>query len=144
MYITRRGLFHRRIRESPMLNCIKDYIIMKCKIYKITNTADDEIYVGSTTKESLEDYLIIHFDNINRYNTKFYKYIKKIGKDNFNIHLIEEIEVDNHKERRRNEQKYIELLKPSLNTNRAYITEEQKKKNVKRYFMIKAYNKRRR
>lgn len=65
---------------------------MKGKIYKITNKLNGKIYIGQTIK-SLEE--------------RFQKYccgtsakdIRKYGKDNFTIELIEEVETDKLNER---------------------------------------------
>lgn len=76
---------------------------MKGKIYKITNKVNGKIYVGQTTK-SLEERFQKHCwgtTESDKYhlNMAIKKAIRKYGKENFTIELIEEVEVDKLDER---------------------------------------------
>lgn len=74
---------------------------MSSKIYKITNLINNKIYIGYT-KKSLEERFAMHC-HANIYHNKMLivKAIKKYGKENFKIELLEESEDDKyiHKER---------------------------------------------
>jgi group I intron endonuclease len=59
------------------------------KIYKIFNTQNDKLYVGSTT-QSLNDRLKKHKSCVNGLSLPFYKAVLEIGKANFYIELIED------------------------------------------------------
>ena len=71
------------------------------KIYKILNSMDDEVYVGSTTA-SLSRRMGKHrsdFHNTEYKQTyKIYKHMHKIGVDNFYIELIETYPCDSKEE----------------------------------------------
>ena len=62
------------------------------KIYKILNSIDDEVYVGSTTA-SLSKRMGKHrsdfHNNESKQTYKIYKHMHKVGVDNFYIELIE-------------------------------------------------------
>jgi energy-coupling factor transporter ATP-binding protein EcfA2 len=65
------------------------------KIYKIINTINKKIYIGSTIttiKNRFEGHLV---DSENG-RGKLYKAMKKLGKENFKIELIKSIKVANH------------------------------------------------
>lgn len=73
---------------------------MSSKIYKITNIINNKIYIGYT-KKSLDERLKSHFYYAKHGKLPLSHAIKKYGKENFKIELIEESENDNyiHKER---------------------------------------------
>jgi len=90
---------------------------MKVKIYRIVNDINDEIYIGST-----RNVLATRFQQHRRDSKKertsniwLYKLALEIGWDAFRIVLMEELEVANKQEQLREEQRHIDLLKPSLN-----------------------------
>lgn len=76
---------------------------MKGKIYKITNKVNGKIYVGQTTKSLKERFQkhcwgTTHKDKYHL-NMAIKKAIKKYGKENFTIELIEEVETSKLNER---------------------------------------------
>lgn len=87
---------------------------MTSKIYKITNLINNKIYIGYTKKD-----IKIRFDehckprSKNAYKMSIVLAIKKYGKENFKIELLEESDNDDyiHKER---EQYWIETLKSNI------------------------------
>ena len=60
-------------------------------IYKITNTINSDIYIGSTTSD-LETRMIKHKSDAKKRPdiSRFYTYMNEIGIDNFDIELVEE------------------------------------------------------
>lgn len=95
------------------------------KIYKLTNTIDDNIYIGSTI-ESLNTRFNKHKSHRNVYgNRKVYQHFNAIGWDNVNIELIANIRCENFAELIIEEDRHIVLLNPSLNEKRARRTPEQ-------------------
>jgi hypothetical protein len=94
------------------------------KIYKIfcDIEGEDDIYVGSTVRE-LEVRLDHHFIRA-RINTstlhKFYSHMKRLGLEHFHIMMVEEYPCENDFVLRKREQYWMDELKPSLNTKRAF------------------------
>ena len=87
------------------------------KIYKIYNTINDDIYVGSTTMKLCER-MRNHRGCINNQKTKdrpLYQAFREHGIDNFFIELIEKCPCNDKDELRKKEGEYIRYLKPSLN-----------------------------
>ena len=91
------------------------------KIYKIVNTINNEIYVGSTRNE-LRFRWQGHKQAYNKKNNGLYLMMRKHGFEPFRIILSEEIEVQNRQEQLQHEQRYIDQLRPTLNNHNAYGT----------------------
>jgi hypothetical protein len=83
---------------------MKDY--SKGKIYKLMNTEDDEVYVGSTTL-TLNEIFIIHKWNAKKVKSKLYNHINKIGIDWYAIQLIEHYPCNNKTELQARESELI-------------------------------------
>lgn len=113
------------------------------KIYKITNSIDDKIYIGST-RQTLRKRMEGHKSEVRKNNKKtLSQYMKGNGIENFNIELIKEIQVPTAKLAKIQEQ--VELwsipLKQRLNDIRAHIPNkyyrgniEAKRKNRRDYY----------
>lgn len=86
------------------------------KIYKLVNTIDDDIYVGSTY-HPLVKRLSLHKSHAKFANSKVYQHINALGSDNICIELVEEYPCTCRKELEDRERYWIENLKPSLNKN---------------------------
>ena len=87
------------------------------RIYFIKNKINNNLYIGSTTRDIYKR-LEEHKRDINKYpNFKLYKSMKRNNPDNFYIILIEELEIVNIKELRTREGDYIKLIMPALNKN---------------------------
>ena len=103
------------------------------KIYKIYNTINDDIYIGSTTQKLCERMCQHRNDyKINRrFNTHIYKAFREHGVENFFIELIEKCPCNDKDELMKTEGKYIRELKPTLNmriagrTRKEYYTDNQ-------------------
>jgi hypothetical protein len=89
------------------------------KIYKLVNSEDDEIYIGSTCG-TLHLSKSRHKKHKNRQShRKVYAHLNRIGWSNVRIILIEDFPCNNKNELLRREQHYIDTLHPSLNKNNA-------------------------
>ena len=87
------------------------------RIYFIKNKINNNLYIGSTTRDIYKR-LEEHKRDINKNpNFKLYKSMKRNNPDNFYIILIEELEIVSIKELRMREGDYIKLIMPSLNKN---------------------------
>ena len=102
-------------------------------IYKIINTVTGDFYIGSSK-------------NVNRrwachkclsvwkkcQNNPMYKDFQKYGIDKFDFQILEEVEIQQLKEK---EQWFIEKLHPTYNSNRANDWDtEKRKKSQKKYY----------
>ena len=102
------------------------------KIYKIYNTINDDIYVGSTTRKLCER-MGEHRSRV-KYRDKHKPLSQSIlehGVENFFIELIEKCPCNDKDELLRAEGKYIRELKPSMNkkiagrTNTEYLDDSR-------------------
>ena len=87
------------------------------KIYKIYNTVNDDIYVGSTTLklcERMRDHRYC-INNKTRQHYPLYKAFIEHGVEHFFIELLEKCPCNDIEELRRKEGEYIRSLKPSMN-----------------------------
>jgi group I intron endonuclease len=107
----------------------------KGKVYKIFNDVDTEFYVGSTVK-SLPKRKAQHKKKAEvAPDRKIYKHLQAIGWDNVKIELIENYPCVSKAELLEREKYYIELLKPSLNSVRVVLTEEEKEEERQKQFV---------
>jgi hypothetical protein len=91
------------------------------EIYKLVNSVDDEIYIGSTCG-TLHLRKCRHKRDANRYpNRRVYEHFNRIGWENVRIILIEAFPCNNRGELLRREQYHIDLLQPELNKVSAYV-----------------------
>jgi len=111
----------------------------KSKIYKIycEDEGVDEIYVGSTTDLRLRTNTHkYNCNNINSpmYGYKLYNYIRNnFGWDNFTVKTLERFSCENEIQLRTREQKWINELKPTLNSQKAYLCPIEHKQYRKGY-----------
>ena len=90
------------------------------KVYKLINSVDSKIYIGSTT-QSLCKRLAKHKSDAKKNPQFVHKHFNTIGWDTVRIILIETVECFNKEQLTQREQYYIDLLKPSLNRWSAYV-----------------------
>lgn len=81
----------------------------KARIYKITSTQTDKVYIGST-KQTLERRLIGHKSEY-KCDTNRTKSVELLCYDDCQIELIEEVEYDDIKDLRTKEGQYIKEMK---------------------------------
>jgi len=60
------------------------------RVYKITNTIDDKIYIGSTKKTLVERFKKHLYDATCNGTIKLYIHMRKLGFEKFNIELVQE------------------------------------------------------
>ena len=101
-------------------------------IYKIV--VGENLYIGST-KQKLYQRQSQHNHNLNNpnnkdYNLPLYKFCREHNIKNIICELIETVDNDNIFIK---EQENIDLLNPTINRQRAFRTEEQKKEYDKKY-----------
>ena len=112
-------------------------------IYKIEIC--NEIYIGSTIQKLNRRQNGHNFD-LKRKNNKLQKLCRENDINNITLIEIEKVKINNKKELYIIEQDYINKLQPSLNSNRAIRTEEEKKEQMKEIYKnnkekIKKYRK---
>lgn len=79
-------------------------------IYKIVNTKDNETYIGCTTK-TIDERWTKHRKNIYDPYCKhrpLYLHMKQVGKKNFHILCVEEVDYDDISKLKKKEKEYIE------------------------------------
>lgn len=106
-------------RKAASMSIENEVIIGR--IYKIYNIIDEKIYIGGTTKPLVKR-LGDHMCDYNmRTNMELYKHFSKIGLNQFRMKLLECKQVDNIKELRELEQKWLDRENPDnlLNSKRA-------------------------
>lgn len=86
-------------------------------VYKITNMVTGDFYIGSSKDVKLRWMQHKRLSVWKKYsNNPMYLDMKKFGVDKFELEILEEVEIDNLKDK---EQQFIESLKPSYNNNNA-------------------------
>jgi hypothetical protein len=90
------------------------------KIYKLVNSVDDFIYVGSTCL-ALSSRFYTHKKESKRKPMPCHRHFNTIGWDTVRIVLIENVVADDRSQLIQREQHYIDLLKPVLNKQAAFV-----------------------
>lgn len=85
------------------------------KIYKLVNSVDDAIYIGSTCMPLAKRKSDHKKKAKEKPNRHVYQHLNNIGWDNVRIILIESVQAFNKDQLLQREQHYIDLLKPFLN-----------------------------
>ena len=98
-------------------------------IYKITPHNCEEFYIGSTTDMKIRERQ--HITDSKIHTSKVYIKIRECG--GFVMKLLYEYECENEPELRMEEQRCIDIMKPTLNSNRAFTSEEDYIENNKVY-----------
>ena len=100
-------------------------------IYVIKNTVNNMLYVGSTSGE-LNIRMKQHLRDMYKHpNIKLYRATKEFQHSNFYINLLEEFACENIRQLRKQEGKYIRIIKPELNKNIAGRSVEEYKEDNK-------------
>jgi group I intron endonuclease len=111
---------------------IKDY--SQAKIYKIINSANNNIYVGSTCSKLCKRMAEHRRASISKRDkdTKFYKSVNEIGVEHFRIILVKEFSCDNNNQLVAEEYKVMKEMKENglelYNDFIGEMSEEQRKK----------------
>ena len=91
------------------------------KIYKLTNSSDGAVYVGSTTKPLVRRLQEHRSSAKYKLATPVYRHLNNVGWHRVSIELIEEWPCANRTELRQREQFHVNALGASLNTHSAYV-----------------------
>ena len=108
-------------------------------VYKITNTATGDFYIGSSknVKKRWTNHKSISLWK--RYpNNPLYKDMQKYGVDKFSFQILEEVEIAHLKER---EQQLIKTIKPTYNDRNANGIDTERKKEYQKSNKYKEYQK---
>jgi len=103
------------------------------KIYKLTNTVDDLIYVGSTCKKLNLRFSGHKADSRRNPTAKAYQHLNRIGWDSVQIVLVEQFSCANQTELVKRERYWIDILSPSLNSYKSYVSDKEEKEYAKKY-----------
>jgi hypothetical protein len=108
-------------------------------IYKIKclDSNVDEIYIGSTINLKIRKYLHkSNCYNVRRphYNYNLYKKIRECdGWDNWSIEIIETYKATNKRDLEKRERHWIDILKPTINVVKPFVTYEEIRLRNKEY-----------
>jgi len=102
-------------------------------VYKLYHESNpDKLYIGST-KNSLSVRLQKHKNDMNRYNSKVYTYLRPLDWMGVRIQIIEIFQYETRKEILAKEDYYIKLMRPELNTISAVFDVDQWKRYLQQY-----------
>jgi hypothetical protein len=106
-------------------------------MYRIYSLTNDKVYVGSTIdfyKRRIQHKFNCYNEKGKYLNNKLYRTIRQYdGWEFFIMEIIEILDCKTNKERFQREQELMIIYNSNLNTNKAYLTEEQKKQYTKQY-----------
>lgn len=103
----------------------------KGKMYKLTNTIDDELYVGSTI-QTLKQRMYNHNKHRKKKSHwKVYKHLNQIGWGNVSIELIEDYPCNSKKKLLKRERYWKDKLNSKLNERKPYISNKERKKEAR-------------
>lgn len=105
------------------------------KIYKITNTENDILYIGSTIQKLKRRFAHHKHKQKIGVNYPMYEAMRGLGFDKFNIELIENFDCNDKKELLNREQEIIDMYDniKLYNKFRAKRTNDEKKEYQKKY-----------
>ena len=112
----------------------------KTVIYKICckDLSVKDVYVGSTTcivKRRYEHKNTCANENRKAYNLQIYRFIRDHGGfENWDVIVVEQYPCENSEQKRTRERHWMETLGATLNSNRAIITEQEVKEEMKVYY----------
>jgi hypothetical protein len=115
------------------------------KVYKLVNSVDDKIYVGSTCL-TLTKRKACHKTACKTKKFPVYVHLKEIGFENVDIVLIESFPCTNKMELHKRERHWIDTLKPELNkivptrTHEEWIAENKEVVDAYQKQYYKQYN----
>ena len=106
------------------------------KIYKILNTENDDVYIGSTTQKLSKRMTNHRTQAKNGKNHLLYQQMREIGDDKFYIELIEDYPCENLEQLNKREGEYIREMatlneKVAGRTKQEYVDEHRDIKNQK-------------
>ena len=108
------------------------------KIYKIVNSIDDMIYIGSTTCRLCSHMNVHRVFAKNNHNANLYRYMRELGITNFTIVLIENYPCSSKEHLLRRERHVFDLHDKQilLNSNRPIVSSIEKKHDNNKYYKL--------
>ena len=106
------------------------------KIYKILNTENDDVYIGSTTQKLSKRMTNHRIQAKNGKNHLLYQQMREIGDDKFYIELIEEFPCENLEQLNKREGEFIREV-ATLNKKVAGRTKKEYKNDYKEHISEK-------
>ena len=109
-------------------------------IYKIVclDPNIDDIYIGSTLNlnSRCNSHIMASLNKKQKnYYNKLYTFIRDSGGyENWEMQVIKLYKCETQRELHKEEQKYIDELKPSLNNHNAYTTKEEEKEKYNKWY----------
>ena len=110
---------------------------MRGFIYRLV-FPDKKFYIGSTI-QTLEDRLYRHRADSKVYKSNLYMHVNKIGWNDVNIELLEEVDINNLRDLHFIESEYFRLFYEDidcLNTDNPYATIQEKREQWKKQAAI--------
>jgi hypothetical protein len=111
-----------------------DNKIFICSIYKLTNTANQQFYIGST-RETLAQRIALHRSSVKHNNTSaLYRSMKDTGCEKWGISLLEKHMCTKPQDQFQAEETVVQRYRGDpncLNERYAYVPPEQKKAHAK-------------
>jgi len=111
-----------------------------CIIYHITNSVNDDTYIGSS-KHTKEKRFKQHMEKSYKYPKRpLYKSFIEVGRDNVNMDILEEFSCDNEYDLVARESHWIKKYKPNLNKckiNKVSVDEETQKTVIHTQYITK-------
>lgn len=105
---------------------LNEYLTTGFKGYVYRLSCGDDFYIGSTLR-NLKKRLQDHKEKYKHGNCKLYQFIRKVGFENMEIEVLEEVKYIDKLDVRKRERYYYDLLKPTLNEIAPYLSPEEKK-----------------
>lgn len=104
------------------------------KIFLIQNIDNEEKFIGYTKKDEPLTKILKRYLKGSKYcNNELYNSLSKIDKEKWSIDLLEECQTENLQDLKKKTQIYIDEKKPSMNSHKAFLTDEEKKQYKKEY-----------
>jgi prophage antirepressor-like protein len=125
--IRKTGKYEKK-EEKKQLMLMEEKKKHRSFVYRIINDVDDEVYIGSTTQKIGQRFRDHKKDSHRGSTMKLHQKMRDIGIKHFKIEMLDMVDYDDIEELRKMEQQCITVYRPSLNTNRAHSSEEERKK----------------
>ena len=101
------------------------------KIYNANDTDDANVYIGVTRQKRLSERFGHHMLMLRAgVDRKLYNHMREAGPENFKIVLLHTEPVDSMEQQKTIQERFIDDLKPTLNTDKLFIVDRQAKEGI--------------